>query len=313
MRDWKDELEQAIVNAAAGNIRLETYLRANVDSVRQLLRGIGPDDTVPSAGAGACIVFNISCTHVPALCAESTGMQSAYQNAYDLKKAGSKRQMVDEAVEAACVGCGVGLAKEKIYFGAVETTGTGIRFFGDLCLVMRYRPDWDKDGDPPVDPTLDQQTLVLERNSYDLVRAPLLAEVDGSANPDAARVAIVEDWVASWSGQLIDMVALRVLNELPVEERRWTSGEIARVILDDEDYCEVLFPRSFDVDELMEVRVSASDAAAESDITGRERNGEGPGMHELQWRDQRRRARKALAAARIPVRIVTTSGRLRGS
>ena len=311
MRDWGNDLEGAILEASKDNCRLEGYVRANVDSVKQLLRGIGPDDTVPSDGAGASIVFNMSCAHVPSFCKDSTGGQTAYKNAYDLNKAGSKRQLVDEVLASVCKSRGVGITKESIYFAAVETTGTGIRFFGDLCLVMRFRPDWENVDSPLSAPTLDQQTLVLERNSYDLVRAPLQADVEESANPDAARVGIVENWVASWSSQLIDMIALRVMQKLPMEERRWTSGEIAGALLEDEDYCEVLFPRSFDVNELVEVRSTSADAAAEGDIADREQYGEGPGLHELQWRDQRRRARKAIAAAGIPVRIVTTSGRVR--
>jgi hypothetical protein len=312
MRDWARELEQAILDAAAGDRQLEAFVRANVDSVKQLLRGAGPDDIVASDGAGACIVFNMSCKHVPALCQDSTGKQDAYKNTYDLKKAGSRRQRVDEAVEAVCHARGVALKKETIYFAAVETTGTGIRFFGDLCLVLRFRPHWEKPGHVPA-AGLEQQTLVLERNSYDLVRAPLVSQIDTAPVPDEERERVAAEWAGSWSGQLTDMVALRVLQDLPKEQRRWTSGEISRVILDDEDYSEVLFPRSFDVTDLVEVRTTAAEAAAEGDIADRERTGEAPGLHELEWRQQRRDARKALAAARIPLRVVTSSGRVRGS
>lgn len=312
MRDWARDLEAAIAATAKGNARLESFVRANVDSVKQLLRGIGPDETAPSPGAGAGIVFNISCRHVPALCKESAaGTQSAYKNTYDLGKAGGRRQLVDETVEAVCHARGVNVPKEKIYFAAVETTGTGIRFFGDLCMVLRFRPDWDVMGKRLPPGSLAQECLVLERNSYDLVRAPLLAQITASAFPEVERRNIATEWVGSWAGQLLDMIALRVLESLPIEERRWTSGEISRVILDDEDYSEVLFTRSFDVGELAEVRTSAADAAAEGDIADRERTGEAPTLHELEWRQQRRDARKALAAARIPVRVVSTPGRTR--
>lgn len=312
MRDWAKDLENAIVAKANGKAGIERFVRANVDSVKQLLRGIGPDETVPSPGAGAGITFNISCRHVPALCKDSAaGTQSAYKNTYDLGKAGTRRQRVDEAVEAVCRACGVSVTKEKIYFAAVETMGTGIRFFGDFCMVLRFRPNWDDVNGLAWLTTPEQQCLVLERNSYDLVRAPLVARIAAAADADQERQAIAAQWLGSWASQLIDMVALRVLDALPIEERRWTSSEISRVILDDEDYTEVLFPRSFDVNELAEVRVSAADAAAEGDIADRERTGEAPALHELEWRRQRREARKALAAARIPVRVVTTLGRTR--
>ena len=120
------------------------------------------------------------------------------------------------------------------------------------------------------------------------------------------------EWSGSWAEPAARHDrATRAWSTLPFEERRWTSGEISRVILDDEDYSEVLFTRSFDVGELAEVRISAVDAAAEGDIADRERTGEAPTLHELEWRQQRRDARKALAAARIPVRVVSTPGRTR--
>jgi hypothetical protein len=44
MRDWASDLENAIVAKANGNVRFEGFVRANVASVKQLLRGIGPDE-----------------------------------------------------------------------------------------------------------------------------------------------------------------------------------------------------------------------------------------------------------------------------
>lgn len=321
MTDWAKDLEAEIQTKLSGAqpadaLELESYVRANVDSVKQLLRGIGPDDSLPGAGAGARIVFNMSCKHVPALCGDdASGTPETYKNAYDLGKASAKRQVVDTAIENVCQPRNPGVAKENMYFAAVETTGTGIRFFGDLCLVMQFRPEWRTDTVPASLSQLstDESAVVLERNSYDLVRAPLAERIRVASDPDMERESIAAAWVGTWTRDLLDMVALRVLRELPVEKRRWTSGEIARVVLDDEDYFEVLFPRTFSASEIMEVRTSASDAAAEGDIADRERTGESPGLHELEWRQQRREARRALARAGIPVRVVTTAGRVKGS
>lgn len=321
MTVWASDLEAEIQAklsgvAPANALELESYIRANVDSVKQLLRGIGPDDSLPGDGAGARIVFNMSCKHIPALCGlDANGAPETYKNAYDLGKASTKRQVVDAVIEKVCRPHNPGVKKEHMYFAAVETTGTGIRFFGDLCLVMRFRPEWRTDTDhrSHLPQSTDESTVVLERNSYDLVRAPLAARIQTASNPDVERKSVAEAWVGTWARDLLDMVALRVLRELPVEKRRWTSGEIARVVLDDEDYFEVLFPRSFNASEIMEVRTSASDAAAEGDIADRERTGESPGLHELEWRQQRREARRALARARIPVRVVTAAGRVKGS
>jgi hypothetical protein len=311
MGNWARDLETAIVSASKGDAELQTYVRANVDAVKQLLRGIGPDEITPSPGAGACIVFNISCRHVPGFCEDSSPPKgNAYKNTYDLGKAGKKRQLVDVALEAACRARGLSVTKEKMYFAALETTGTGIRFFGDFCMVIGLRPDWAADGAAL---TEDQKMVVLERNSYDLVRAPIVKAIDFSSTPAAERERYASEWAGSWAEDLIDMVALRVLHALPKVARLWTSGEISRVILDDEDYSEVLYPRSFDAGELVEVRVTAMDAAAEGDIADRERSGEAPGLHELEWRRQRRDARRALATASIPIRVITTPGRVRSS
>jgi hypothetical protein len=312
VRNWSGDLKIDIHKRANGDTDLEEYLRANIDSVKQLLRGIGPDDALPSDGAGARIVFNMSCKHVAAFCQPGvSAVSNGYKNAYDLGKAGHKRQLVDDGIEQACKSRGVPVKKEKLYFGAVETTGTGIRFFGDMCLVLQFRPNWRTDDDPSdAGHSGDEQmTQVLDRNSYDLVRAPIAARAISKSTPPAK---ILGDWMGSWQTDLLEMIAMRVLQELPIAKRRWTGGEIARAILDDEDYCEVLFPCSFNAQQLTEVRLGASDAAAESDIADRERTGESPGIHELEWRQQRRDARCALARAGIPVRVVTSSGRMKG-
>jgi hypothetical protein len=255
---------------------------------------------------------------VPLFCVDANGKPGAYKNAYDLGKAGGKRQAVDAVIEKVSNGRegNSGLKKQNIYFAAVETTGTGIRFFGDICLVMKYRPQWyNATSDTPLDPR--EQTVVLQHNSYDLVREPLSARIkwDGDTNlfDQEECEKIAAEWVGTWTEHLLDMVALRALRELPNDKRRWTSGEISSVILDDEDYTEVLYPCSFGATELMEARTSASDAAAEGDIADRERTGEAPGIHEMEWRQQRREARKALARAGIPLRVVTTTGRTKGS
>ena len=75
----------------------------------------------------------------------------------------------------------------------------------------------------------------------------------------------------------------------------------------------MLYPRSFNAGDLAEVRVSAADAAAEADIAQREQAGESPAAHEVTWRDQRREARRALTRVGVPVRVVTTPGRIKSS
>jgi len=318
--DWSMALAAAADALAKRGTPRREYLDANIASVEQLLRGIGPDDTEPTDGAGACIVVNIAAKHVPGFCnLSANGDTHPYKNAYQLGRVTARREAVDDAVVEACRLHGVRIRKTEICFAALETNGTGIRFFGDMCLVLRERPPWLPEGQAPHqggDFPL-RELRVLERNSYDVSRAPVntqveRAEVNG-ASFDDARAEHLCAWLGSWESDLIDMLATRIVQELPAAERRWTSGQIARAVLDDEDYCEVLYPESFAAKDLAEVRTSAADVAAEADITNRERSGEGAAAHELLWRDQRRDARRALQRAGIPVRVVTSHARRRGS
>src|SRR4029079_16002742 len=76
---------------------------------------------------------------------------------------------VDEALAKLTAG-----PKESIYFGAVELNGTGVRFYGDLCLILAPQ-------------NVPQTTVILESNSYDLVRPPsTFAQLDKRAKAACA-------------------------------------------------------------------------------------------------------------------------------
>ncbi|HEV8444759.1 MAG TPA: hypothetical protein VGQ27_14845 [Steroidobacteraceae bacterium] len=301
-KDWKLEVDGEIASLALPEPAREEFLRENIGSIAQVIAGLGPDDSKPKPGAGARVVFNMSCTHVPDFCKDSAAGPDAYKNAYKFSPS-RKRVAVDEAVETCSGDFGSKLNKEDICFGAVETSGTGIRFYGDLCLVLKPTPE-------------QQDLLLIDRNSYDVARNPIAERVRKATTPSIgepeARVAEMLPWLGRWA-DLAHMLAMKIIRRLPLSARRWTTGQIAQAVLEDEDYCEVLYPKSFNAGDLAEVRVSAPDAAAESDIAHREQAGEAPSIHELAWRDQRRDARRALVKAKVPVRVVTTPGRLKGS
>ena len=320
--DWHGALENSL-RAAVNRGGSDTYLTANIHSTRQVVQGLGPDSTTPDTGAGLRIVFNISCKHVPVFC-QSTG--TAYKNCYDLNTVGTKRKGVDEAVEAAAQLCQVTLEPKDMYFGAVEATGSGIRFYGDMCFVLKARPAFVSNpvgrapmpmparaSAPPSE--TDAPLLVLSRNSYDVIREPVAAAVQLAAAGGLiapARADQVLSWMGTWQEDLPDLIATKILEHLPHSERRWTTGQIAQAVLNDEDYIEVLYPHSFAPSHLLEVRLSAAEVAAENDIAAREAAGESPSQEELEWRLQRTEARRALARAAVPVRVVVTSGRIKG-
>lgn len=83
-------------------------------------------------------------------------------------------------------------------------------------------------------------------------------------------------------------------------------------VLEDEDYLEALMTRSFGPREIQEVRLSAADVALDERIRSRGLSGFPPTHAELLWRRRRRVSEGRLAEKRIPVRVVTTTGRTRG-
>ena len=109
-----------------------------------------------------------------------------------------------------------------------------------------------------------------------------------------------------------EMAVLKAIAVRNVSVRRLTTGQISDLILDDEDYLEVLKIGSFDAVSLPEAGVSAAEAAAEGQNGDRLRLGSCPSLVELQWRKHRRAAVKALQGRGIRTRVVTTSGRTRG-
>jgi hypothetical protein len=272
------------------------------DLVTRLIHGYGPDGDARSPGSGARICVNMAAVHIPGFCAAPTG-RPAYLNAYDREAQGGKavsalRRDVDRALPLR-----LRQKPESTYFGAVELTGCGIRFYGDVCLILR--PD-ARDGG----------LVVLDRNSYDLVRLPLSQRVADlvrtrGLSPAQARRRVAAELSGTWRADLAAMAAVKIADALQPRERRLTVGVVAAGILQDEDYLEVLRDRSFTAADLQEARVTGLEAGAEAQIGDRLRHGPVPTHAELLWRDQRRRAARALGEAGVPTHIVTTSGRTR--
>lgn len=289
--NWKQRRQELIDVLSAGDFEKESYAKANALAVEATLDGRGPDDKTPSA-AGAVMVANISSTHVPAFCQASlSGDLKPYKNAYDLSKqvVGDqvlRRIQVDSALP-------IRFCYRDVYFGAVAVSGAGIRFYGDICLVLEPS-------------STDADTKVLDRNSYDLIRAPLKEKIDGDA---LKREEIAESLSGKWDSDLSDIGAVKVLEQRGPQVRRLTTGQIAELILNDEDYIEVLRKGSFRASELLEARTSAAEAMLEERIERRMQNGPTPTANDLLWLQRRRQAEKALRECGVDLRVVTTTGR----
>lgn len=263
---------------------------ANAEMIRRVVSGKGPDQSVADPGSGARTVMNIAAVHVPSVC------NATYKNTYDLQRIGGKgpskiRDEVDNALRYAH-----GKAKEDVYFGAVEVNGSGVRFYGDFCFVLKSE-------------AVDADTVVLSSNSYDLAREPCTPA--GQPLNQQYMTDHLKKMTGKLSADLPNMAVAKTMETRSIADRRLTTGQVSDAILEDEDYMEVLKIGSFGAGGLQEARVSAADSALELQIGERSLLGPTPSLAELHWRKHRRAAVGALRKKQVSVRVITTSGRVR--
>jgi hypothetical protein len=273
------------------------------DLLARLMRGGDPFSRSATASAGARMCVNIAAVHIPSFCDDSlAGRKPAYRNAYDLAKqnparrVSKRRTRVDNALPLPS-----GQKPEDTYFGAVELTGAGIRFYGDFALILQPKE-------------VPQATAILDRNSFELLRPPLVDEVTRrarSASYPAAMKQVAAELGGDWSADLVAMMGLKLFDSLQPRTRGVTAGMIASRVIEDEDYVEILKRGSFSAQDLQEARVTAADAGTEARIGDHLRHGPTPSISELLWRSQRRRAVSALQRAAVGTRTITTPGRVR--
>jgi len=295
MSRWDEFLETLQTSVA-------TFEGANVEAIKNTV--LSGDPNAPSkAKGGACIVLNMAAADVPDFCRD--GYKNIYQleTDYRLKKerrlvqvgdppkVSETRKFVDKALDAAR-----GIKPEVTYFAAIELSGPGIRFYGDICLVLK-RNDAVRNA------------WLLDRNSYDLVRNPINQEIKGSA---ALAMAKVSEHSFQFDPYLQSVSVRKVMEQTTAPDRRLTAGEIAEKLRADEDYIEVFWQQPITAEDILEARSSASDAAAEALTTAQLRTGPAPSLAQLTSRAQRGAAQRALRKARVPFRVVTTSGRIKG-
>lgn len=292
--NW-NERAKALVKKLSGE-RAQEYLDANSAIIRKTVAGIGLDSGKKSAGSGIRIVFNISSAYLGQV------LVNGYKNCYDLKatspvgsttktKISMRRQTIDEAISKLS---STPTDPHKLYYGALELNGTGMRYYGDMCLVL-------KEGQ------FEDATLVLYRNSYDLDREPIRSRV----SDDPVKLAQEAQKLAGTGASAPDMIICKILDGTPPADRLLTTGTISDGILYDEDYLEVPRAGSFGANDIAEIRTSAADVAAEGRIANRLQHGPSPSLAELIWRNRRREAESAAAQATINVRVITSRGRVR--
>ena len=296
--DWKAKLEDQ--RKLRNDPIAQAYFAADAETVERALAGLGPEDTTASGASGAKVVFNISCVHVPAFVEASLTRQDApYKNGYDTGRLRigaeprdrSRREKMDYALFGV-----TGYLPNQIYYGAVELNGTGVRFYGDICLVLR---------------DIDASTTILDRNSYDLLRPPLSPASSYKDVSDEDLRAAASRIAGRWEADLAAIAASKILSLAPATGRRITTGEISDGLLRDEDYVEALRVGTFAAQDLQEARITSADAAREAHVLERERHGPVPSAAANAWAQQRRAAEIALAHANVEVLTITESGRVK--
>jgi hypothetical protein len=302
--DWAAQLASFLKSAVAKDTPLEAYSEANLKTCRDVIAGRDFYSGNEDGESGGRMVVNISSAHIPAFCTASRSGEKAYKNGYDLGKyrIGSPesdsglRETVDNALPLK-----PGIEPKDVYFGALELTGPGIRFYGDICLVLRRD-------------VVSADDLILDRNSFDLISDPLREDINRHpAGPqrEKARASEALKLAGRWDKDKGPMAALRALQTIGLRLRRYTSGQIAEAIRHDEDYIEIVKEESFGAAKLQEARYSAADAAHDALTADREANGPLPRLEALQWRERRRIAEEELRRESVKVRVVTSSGRSR--
>jgi hypothetical protein len=308
MKNWAKLATSLVRKLGSSHRALKGYRSADAELIRGTLLGYGPHSGLQKAEAGARVVFNLSSVYVPALMAAGPAGNSPYKNRYDLRAMlGTAppsplplRERVDNAI-----GTLINESRERLYYGAVEINGAGIRYYGDICLVLK----------PEAVP---DDTLILDRNSFDLGCEPIRSRITTSARTQrpeaqwpAETVKQADQLQGRWKKDLANMAIYKVMEGGKNVERRLTTAPISDGVLNDEDYIEAVRRGSFGADELEEARIAAADAGADGRIADRLIRGPTPSLAELLWRHRRRVADRALMTKHLQTRIVVTSGRAR--
>lgn len=287
--NWGNEANQRIARQRKGG----DYRGANASMITRAIDGVGIDSGTAREGDGVRVVYNVSSAHLPQILA------SGYVNCYhrgtrrtigNPSQVSPRRLGVDIAIASALV---PPVSHEDIHYGAVELNGVGMRYYGDVCIVLKSSE-------------FSADTVVLSRNSYDLTRSPMADMIS-----QGAQVGTLIQRMMGTRLDVASMLVCKVIRDPSIDDRLLTVGRIAASLLHDEEYFEVVRLETFDVSSIEEIRVSSADATLEMHIAERQRQGLTPTLAELIWRHRREQAARSAAANNLPYRVVTTDGRVR--
>jgi len=309
MSKWQARANRLVNRLSGDNHTLKQFANANLAEASGALEGRGPDAVKANPDGGVRAVVNIPSVHVPSFCQRSkSNQQPAYLNSYDLGRAEIRvgepppayhwktREIVDNALVRVH-----GHEMNEVYFAAAELNGTGVRFYGDICLVLK----------PECSLTA---THIIDRNSYDVMRAPFRDAVEQftEARRQAARRWILTTLSGKGIDDLKTVGAIKVLVNMGERDRRFSTGQISSGVLEDEDYIEILKIGSFTTVEIETARLSASEIALEGHVEQRFRTKPVASHVSRQWLRDRRKATRSLEDEGIEISIAASPGRIKG-
>jgi len=211
-----------------------------------------------------------------------------YRNWYELDVVGGKPARPDPMRQEVDALIFEDRDPSDFYFGALALGGTGVRFYGEYCLVLE-------------DASVPKETQILDRDSFELRWPPLSSDPDPKAL--AARLK------GTWDPDAVPMAITKVLPGFDRADRRATVGQISDALLRDEDFVEVHKRGTFEPGEVHEVRVGSQDVALEEHIHGRETHGHPPTFEEMLWTARREEVERASEEAGCRHRVVSSIGR----
>jgi hypothetical protein len=271
--EWKDRLAAWLHSRAS-----EAFPNANSSHITS---------SILTGDVSLRMVVNMPpATLINFLSEDDNGDYPKYKNTYELKAGAGQDKAVNprrRRIDDALFGKDCG---RNYYYGALAIGGSGIRYYGEYCLVM----DLDL-----------TRAKLFDRNSWDLEFEPL-------ANKD--KHAVIEHLSGEWKDAEY-IAKLKVLPQLAEVVRLTTTATVSDAVLRDESFIEIHYPEKFDAKDIYEVRESPSLSAIEQHLESRLRHRHPINLEECLWLTRRGHVKTMLGRARVKSRVVETTGRSR--
>ena len=277
---WEDRKKHVLGHASQW---LDGFAQANAAYVHEMA-------LATSESARLHVVFNIGSDALRSFL-ETDDYKNVYEHPVVEGKElhpSEKRKYVDRI-------CSLDPPKDY-YFCALSVGGTGMRFYGEYCVVLKSPDDAAR------------VERVLDRNSYDFMIPPLLDIFNKLDENGQQRIAtrLMCDFRSTDLG---DMLSIKVLQHHGARPRLLTIGSVGAAVLSDEDYVEAYHKGKIRLATVLEIRSHPEDEMTESSIEDRFVRGEAVSAEELQWAARRQQVRKAMDDKGIRHRVVTGNGR----